>query len=42
MDNGPELTAYAVADWCADTATGSVFIDPGSPWQNADRLAAHN
>lgn len=27
MDNGPELTAYAVADWCAETATGSVFTD---------------
>jgi len=34
MDNGPELTAIAVADWCAETGTGSVFIDPGSPWQN--------
>lgn len=35
MDNGPELTAIAIAQWCAETATGSVFIDPGSPWQNA-------
>jgi putative transposase len=34
MDNGPELIAYALADWCRFAGTGSVFIDPGSPWQN--------
>ena len=35
MDNGPELAAHAVADWCRFNDCGSVFIDPGSPWQNA-------
>ena len=35
MDNGPELVAYALADWCRFNDTASVFIDPGSPWQNA-------
>ena len=35
MDNGPELAAHAVADWCGETTAKSVFIDPGSPWQNA-------
>ena len=35
MDNGPELAAHAVADWCAETTAKSMFIDPGSPWQNA-------
>jgi len=35
MDNGPELVAYALADWCRFHDTASVFIDPGSPWQNA-------
>ena len=35
FDNGPELIAYAVADWCRFNAVDSVFIDPGSPWQNA-------
>lgn len=34
MDNGPEMTAHALADWCARSATGTVFIDPGAPWQN--------
>ena len=26
---------YAVADWCRFNGTDTVFIDPGSPWQNA-------
>jgi putative transposase len=34
MDNGPEMTANALADWCAISQTGTVFIDPGAPWQN--------
>ena len=35
MDNGTEMTSNAVADWCRFSPTGIVFIDPGSPWQNA-------
>lgn len=35
LDNGPEFVAYAVADWCRFNSVDSVFIDPGSPWQNA-------
>lgn len=35
FDNGPEFIANAVADWCRFNRTASVFIDPGSPWQNA-------
>ena len=35
FDNGPEFVAHAVADWCRFNGTDSVFIDPGSPWQNA-------
>jgi putative transposase len=34
MDNGPELTAYALQDWCRFTGAGTSYIDPGSPWQN--------
>jgi putative transposase len=33
--HGPEFIANAVADWCRFNGTGTVFIDPGSPWQNA-------
>lgn len=35
FDNGPEFIANAVADWCRFNGVGSIFIDPGSPWQNA-------
>ncbi|MCL4137868.1 UNVERIFIED_CONTAM: hypothetical protein GTU68_043017 [Idotea baltica] len=35
FDNGPEFVAWAVADWCRFNGTKTVFIDPGSPWQNA-------
>ncbi len=35
FDHGPEFIAYAVADWCRFNGTDTVFIDPGSPWQNA-------
>lgn len=32
--DGPEFIAFAVADWCRINSTGTLFIDPGSPWQN--------
>ena len=35
FDNGPEFVAHAVNDWCRFNGAGSLFIDPGSPWQNA-------
>jgi len=34
MDNGPELTSHALRDWCCFSHAGSVFIEPGCPWQN--------
>jgi putative transposase len=34
MDNGPELTANALRDWCRFGGSGRSFIEPGSPWQN--------
>ncbi len=33
-DNGPEMTAHALRDWCVLSNTGTLFIEPGSPWQN--------
>lgn len=33
-DNGPELTAVALRDWCRFSHAGTAYIDPGSPWQN--------
>ena len=35
FDNGGEFIAYAVADWCRFNGVDTIFIDPGSPWQNA-------
>jgi len=34
MDNGPEMTAHALQDWCEFSKAGTVYIEPGSPWQN--------
>lgn len=34
MDNGTELTAHALRDWCRFSGTGTVYIEPRSPWQN--------
>jgi putative transposase len=33
-DNGPELTANALRDWCRFSHTAAAYIEPGSPWQN--------
>jgi putative transposase len=33
-DNGPEMTANALRDWCRFSGAESAYIEPGSPWQN--------
>jgi transposase InsO family protein len=33
-DNGPEFTAKAVRDWLSRVAVKTLFIEPGSPWEN--------
>jgi putative transposase len=33
-DNGPELTANALRDWCRFTGAETSYIEPGVPWQN--------
>ena len=33
-DNGPEFIAKAVVDWVAGRGFKTLFIEPGSPWQN--------
>ena len=33
-DNGPELTAAVLREWCGRGEIGTVYIEPGSPWQN--------
>jgi putative transposase len=33
-DNGPELTANALRDWCRFAGCGTSYIEPGTPWEN--------
>jgi putative transposase len=33
-DNGPEFTARAVRKWLAGLGVKTLFIEPGSPWEN--------
>ena len=33
-DNGPEFIAKAVREWLAQKGCGTIFITPGSPWEN--------
>jgi len=33
-DNGPEFTAKVVREWLADVGVSTLFIEPGSPWEN--------
>jgi transposase InsO family protein len=34
-DNGPEFIAQAVRTWLADSGVNTLYIEPGSPWENA-------
>jgi len=33
-DNGPEFTAKVVREWLAKIGVTTLFIEPGSPWEN--------
>ena len=33
-DNGPKMTAKVVRDWLRDLGVKTLFIEPGSPWEN--------
>jgi len=33
-DNGPEFTAKALRDWLYELEVETLFIEPGSPWEN--------
>lgn len=34
-DNGPEFIAEAVRSWLQQSGVGTLYIEPGSPWENA-------
>ncbi len=33
-DNGSEFTAQAVREWLANVGVNTLYIEPGSPWEN--------
>jgi transposase InsO family protein len=33
-DNGPEFIAMAVQKWLKERGVGTLYIEPGSPWEN--------
>ena len=33
-DNGSEFTAQAVRDWLKSVGVKTLYIEPGSPWEN--------
>jgi transposase InsO family protein len=33
-DNGPEFVAKELRQWLANLGTGTLYIEPGSPWEN--------
>ena len=33
-DNGPEFVARELRKWLASLGTGTLYIEPGSPWEN--------
>jgi putative transposase len=33
-DNGPEFVAEAVREWLGKIGVGTLYIEPGSPWEN--------
>lgn len=41
-DNGPEFVAYAIQDWLKDRGVGTIYITPGSPWENAHIESFHD
>ena len=33
-DNGPEFVAQKLRQWLGNLGTGTLYIEPGSPWEN--------
>ena len=41
-DNGPEFIAYASQDWLAASQVRTLYIKPGSPWENGHIESFHD
>ena len=41
-DNGPEFIAYAIVKWLAQQKIKTIYITPGSPWENGHIESFHD
>ena len=41
-DNGPEFIAYALQDWVQARQIKTLYIKPGSPWENGHIESFHD
>ena len=41
-DNGPEFIAYAIQDWLKEREIKTLYIKPGSPWENGHIESFHD
>jgi transposase InsO family protein len=41
-DNGPEFIAYAIQDWLKERQIKTLYIKPGSPWENGHIESYHD
>jgi transposase InsO family protein len=41
-DNGPEFIAYALVDWLGQQQIKTIYIKPGSPWENGHIESFHD
>ncbi len=41
-DNGPEFVAQVVQSWLGETGSGTLYVAPGSPWQNGYAESFHS
>jgi putative transposase len=41
-DNGPEFIAYAIQDWLKEEQVKTIYIKPGSPWENGHIESFHD
>jgi transposase InsO family protein len=40
-DNGPEFMAQAIQQWLKDQSVGTLYIEPGCPWENGYAESFH-
>jgi putative transposase len=41
-DNGPEFIAKSIQDWVARMSIGTLYVEPGSPWENGYAESFHS